>query len=191
MDTALSEDNAAILLKLLEQRERQIDIGDPITKVDLGEQVRSVVVNHPDYERFTQYNELLDTRDPVAIEFPVAHWIEGSFSIDSDGAELPREGQLFLDNRPKDLEILPDGKFRSPALDMGKSRGTLVFHGFVAVPVEWEPRGGAVDVGTSARGKRKVAWIDVVGELYRAALSSDHNELMIAWARGHAKRLKR
>ena len=34
MDTALSEDNAAILLKLLEQRERQIDIGDPITKVE-------------------------------------------------------------------------------------------------------------------------------------------------------------
>jgi len=34
MDTALSDDNAAILLKLLEQREKQIDNADPITVIE-------------------------------------------------------------------------------------------------------------------------------------------------------------
>lgn len=34
MDTALSDDNAAILLKLLEQREKQTDNTDPITVIE-------------------------------------------------------------------------------------------------------------------------------------------------------------
>jgi endoglucanase len=46
---------------------------------------------------------------------------------------------------------------------------------------QYKANGGTVDVGDSDH--RKPSWVDVSRELFKAAWSSDRNELLIAWAR--------
>lgn len=50
---------------------------------------------------------------------------------------------------------------------------------------QYRANGGTVDVGTSADGERKLSWLDVTRDLYKAAWGGDHNELMVAWARAN------
>lgn len=50
---------------------------------------------------------------------------------------------------------------------------------------EYAKNGGTVDVGDGDH--RKIAWLNVVRDLYKQALHSDRNELMIAWAKEHLK----
>jgi hypothetical protein len=54
---------------------------------------------------------------------------------------------------------------------------------------EYRKAGGTDDVGTSAPGKRKAAWVDTVGRLWRAALTDDDNALLLAWATAHRTKL--
>ncbi|MCA1591830.1 MAG: hypothetical protein LC754_04085, partial [Acidobacteria bacterium] len=50
---------------------------------------------------------------------------------------------------------------------------------------EYRANGGTVDVGSSEVGKRKLEWLGVSRDLYKAAWGQDRNELMIAWARAN------
>lgn len=47
---------------------------------------------------------------------------------------------------------------------------------------EYKANGATVDVGDS-KTKRKLTWLEVSRDLYKAAWGKDRNELMIAWAR--------
>jgi hypothetical protein len=48
---------------------------------------------------------------------------------------------------------------------------------------QYTAAGGKVDVGTSEKEKRKLAWLTVSRELYQQAWNNDRNELMLAWAK--------
>jgi hypothetical protein len=48
---------------------------------------------------------------------------------------------------------------------------------------QYTAAGGKVEVGTSEKEKRKMAWLTVSRELYQQAWNNDRNELMIAWAK--------
>lgn len=50
---------------------------------------------------------------------------------------------------------------------------------------QYRANGGTVDVGTSAVGQRKLSWLAVSRDSYKAAWGRDRNELMIAWARAN------
>ncbi|HEX5551811.1 MAG TPA: cellulase [Chitinophagaceae bacterium] len=50
---------------------------------------------------------------------------------------------------------------------------------------DYKSAGGKRDVGD--KGDRKIAWLSVVRDLYKQALRSDTNRLMVDWARLHLK----
>ncbi|MGB8507185.1 MAG: hypothetical protein WCD76_02170, partial [Pyrinomonadaceae bacterium] len=50
---------------------------------------------------------------------------------------------------------------------------------------EYRANGGTLDVGSSEVGRRKLEWLGVSRDLYKAAWGQDRSELMIAWARAN------
>lgn len=52
---------------------------------------------------------------------------------------------------------------------------------------DYTSTGGTEDVGTSAKGKRKAKWMDVVREAYQAAWESGSYSLLDAWVKVHQR----
>ncbi len=125
--------------------------------------------------------------------------------IDQSGAQLPVAGIVFEDMLPKDgiYEIFcfrngvtvrirgikhlstlqPTNEEIERSLN-GEIISTFVYARLQSTTREqYRANGGTVDVGSSASGQRKAAWLEVSRQLYQAAWGHDRNELMIAWAR--------
>ena len=124
--------------------------------------------------------------------FPVAGIVLEDLYPDVPGVE----GYAFRDGVTVRVEGYENGRSAQPtraevdaALD-GPVRDAMRYARLQSTSREdYRAGGGAEDVGTSAAGARKVAWLDVVRTLYQAAWGSEHNELMVAWARAHRKLL--
>lgn len=127
-------------------------------------------------------------------QFPVA----GVVIEDLDGNKPGPEAYAFRNGVTVRVDGLVNGTNQQPdpaqmrAALHGEVREAMVFARLASTTREqYRAHGGRADVGGSAPGQRKVAWVDVVGELYRRALKSDDNELIIAWAKANRGRLSR
>lgn len=126
---------------------------------------------------------------------------------DQSGGQFPVAGIVFEDNLPADGVYEAYG-FRdgvTVGIEGVEHRGTgqpseeeihaslfgrVTWSGLYArlqgtTREQYRASGGTVAVGDSSRSNRKLAWLDVVRELYQAAWDTQRNELLIAWARAN------
>ncbi|MCC6521664.1 MAG: hypothetical protein IT373_03285 [Polyangiaceae bacterium] len=124
--------------------------------------------------------------------FPVA----GVVLEDLDPTEPGVEGYAFRDGVTVKVEGFDNGKGGQPtdaaiaAALHAPPREAMRYARLQSTTREqYRKNGGTVDVGTSAAGERKLAWLEVVRASVRAAWDAPSHELMVAWARAHAAEL--